>query len=94
MIRAFTRLLARLTLGPAARAARPKLDDDAKLAMAPRELENELHEHDQMPPGARRIGHLVVIEGGRQGAAKPGTGPFGGPAPVPLQGRGKAVRRA
>lgn len=97
MLRLFARLLARLTLGPAARAARPKLDADAMLAMAPRQLENVLPRQVVALPRSegRKVGHLTVYEGGRQGgAARPGSGPLGGPAPVPFHGNGNAARRA
>lgn len=87
MLRSFVRLLSRLVLGPAAQAGRQELDADARLAMAPRDLENHAGERRGDTPPPRRVGHFLVYEGGRQGAGRPGSGPLGRPTPVTAGGR-------
>ena len=89
MLRSLTRFLTRLTLGPAAHAGRQELDADARLALAPRALENELQEQllDRSGRPPRRVRHLLVYQGGRSDETAPGNGPLGRPTPVATGGR-------
>jgi hypothetical protein len=96
MFRRLIRHLAHLLLGPASRAGRQVLDADARLALAPRAMETGLPRAVAMPdttaPAPRRVGHLLVYEGGRRGLRTPGDGPFGRPSPV-SRGAGGELRR-
>ena len=83
MLRSVTRYLIRLVLGPAAHAGRQELDADAKLALAPRALEDELQKPvREVLKQPRRVGHLVVHDGGRADAPGQSSGPLGTPVPV------------
>jgi hypothetical protein len=89
MLRSLARLLTRLVLGPAAVAGRQELDAEARLAMAPRALENELQRqtYGGPSPRPRRVGHLLVYKGGRESATKLGGGLLGRPTPLVTGGR-------
>jgi hypothetical protein len=95
MLRSLARFLTRLLLGPAAQAGRQELDAEARLAIAPRALENELQEHRHgTGRSPRRVRHLLVYDGGLYGATRPDGGPLGRPSPVATGGtaRGTAVQ--
>lgn len=95
MLRSLARFLTRLMLGPAASAGRQELDAEAKLAITPRDLETELQEQPigGPPQRPRRVGHLLVYEGGREGETEnSGGGPLGRPTPVVTGGRRSAGR--
>ena len=96
MLRAAYRWLAGLLLGAASRAARPKLDAEARLALTPRALDNELQLH--VPTLAlgepKRVGHLLVYEGGLRARETSHLGPLGGPGPLATRDGAQRARRA
>ena len=94
MLRRFARYLNRLLLGPAARAGQQVLDPDARLALAPRALDDRVAAAPAEEIAPRRVGHLTVYEGGRRSAGPVGDGPLGRPAPVSSSGQRPSVRRA
>jgi len=86
MWRRFEKLLTRLLLGPADGAGRQVLDKDARLALAPRVLDRELHAPSETYP-PRRVGRFLVYEGGRQMPGGAADGPFGRPSRITVSGR-------
>lgn len=93
MLRRLARYLNRLLLGPAARAGQQVLDPDARLALAPRALEDRVAGALIVDPEPRRVGHLIVYEGGRRAIGPVGDGPLGRPAPVSTSGRRSSAGR-
>lgn len=89
MLRRLVSYLARVLLGPAARAGRPVLDNDARLAIPARALENaeEMQLESGTTGGPRRVRHLTVYEGGARKGRVRRDGPFGRPTPVSPDGR-------
>lgn len=109
MLRRFVRILAARVLGPLARVGRLVLDEDARLAMTARAWQDmqptpglRAHEAPAILPaanppltgGGRRVGHLVVYEGGRQDCAASPGGPLGRPVGVARADHAPAPARA
>ena len=96
MFRKLALSLARFILGAASRAGRQQLDADARLALTPRVLEGELQLHATAETGAgpKRVGHLLVYEGGRKDVVRFASGPLGGPEPVSTGDGSRRARRA